>query len=260
MKKLGCIGIGNMGGALVEGVVASGLYQKSDVIASCASNRTLYTWHDKGYEMTKNNQEVASNCEVLLLCVKPYQIHSVIQEIQSVLHPETLICSVITGFSLAQMKEAFPNNRVCRAMPNTAVKIRKGYTALMGMDNTLQATVESIFGAVGDYVWLDESKLDGFIGLCGSGIAFGYSYLEAMMEAGIKAGFKADVALNIAAHATMGACEMVMETGEHPAKLKNDVCSPSGTTIEGCLKLEEEGFRHAVHAAVDATVQKARKM
>jgi pyrroline-5-carboxylate reductase len=261
--KLGMIGCGKMGGALLGGVLARGTCQASDVVASDAieAATTAMAAAHPGV-VIGDNTEVAEHAEALLLCVKPHQVEDTLKGIAGRGNP--LIVSIAAGISLQKLEAAAGNGaRVARVMPNTPALIGKGAAAYaMGTACTDEdaSTVHDLMSAVGHAEKVAEPLLEAVTGLSGSGPAYVYTVIEALADGGVLMGLSKPLALKLAAQTVAGAAEMVLQTGQHPAELRDAVTSPGGTTIAGIAKLEEEGLRAALIAAVRASAERAREL
>lgn len=265
MKRLGLIGAGNMGGAILRGVLRSGLLRQEDVLVSAKTPATLEKLRADypGVDTTLENREVARNSKMILLAVKPQFLGSVLTEICS----ETVgkaVVSIAAGWTMDMLSEALGDGAaLLRAMPNTPVLVGEGMTALCA-EHTFSAEdldfVTRMFQGAGKTVVVPERLFDGVIAVSGSSPAYLYMMLEAMGDAGVREGLPRDMAYQLAAQAMLGAAKMLLETGEHPGRLKDAVCSPAGTTIEAVAALERTGFRHAVMEAMTACAEKSRQM
>ncbi|MCF0111438.1 MAG: pyrroline-5-carboxylate reductase [Erysipelotrichaceae bacterium] len=257
--KLGVIGCGTMGYALIKGFTESGVLAKDHILCCETNEVTVSGLQAMGY--TVADVKEAISCDAVLFSVKPYQFKNVYDAIRTFIRKDTLIISIMAGFTMNQLEGYFDGCPIVMLMPNTAVSVKKGMTAIVygeKITNDHKEFIEKLASAVGNYEVIDESLHEASMGMSGSGIAYAYMYLESMADAGIRLGMKPEQALKFAANSAIGACEMVLQTGQHPAKLRQDVCSPRGTTIEGILKLEEMGFRSAIQQAVKATVDKSK--
>ena len=258
MKRAAFIGTGNMGSALVraackalgggEVAVSNHTFAKAETLAK-----------ETGCTAYLTNLECAQAGEYVFLGVKPWQVEGVINEIKPVLTGKALV-SMAAAPDLAQLQtwtgEDVP---VLRIMPNTPCAIGKGLTALCGGVNAKEEHykgVETILAASGQVDRLEERLIDAFGSVAGCGPAFVYPYIEALADGGVTAGLPRAKAMTYAAQMVLGAAAMVLETGEHPGKLKDDVCSPGGSTIEGVAALERHGLRAA---AIDAVLAAWKK-
>ncbi|MCL2754014.1 MAG: pyrroline-5-carboxylate reductase [Defluviitaleaceae bacterium] len=264
--KLGFIGAGNMAGAIIGGIVNSGLCQPKDIIASALRNHRLLALKEQ-YSIltTQDNEEVIKKSDIVFLCVKPQVIDTVISQIKNTAANDKIIVSVAAGKTLEQLYSIFevPEAKIIRAMPNTPSAVGCGMTAICHRPNIQPHdldNVRKIFESIGKVAVLPEELFHAFIGIAGSSPAYVFMFIEAMADAGVSHGLSRSDALIFASQAVLGAAQMVINAGIHPAVLKDNVASPNGTTIEAICELEARGFRNAVISAVDACVQKSKKM
>lgn len=264
-KTFGFIGCGNMGKAILKGLIDSGQASKNRIIVSTKRQSTQDSIHDLyGVTVTGNNREVAEKSDILFFAVKPYAYEEVMNEVQSALKKDTLIIGMAAGVTLEKMgKFLGDNHKLVKIMPNTPVAVAEGVIAMSYSRNLSQEDIDmisSLLSVMGKVSVIDEKNMDVITGIAGSSPAYVYIFIEAMADAAVKNGLPRKEAYDIAAQAVLGAAKMVLETGVHPGILKDMVTSPGGTTIEAVAALEEKGFRHAVISAVDACVEKSRKM
>ena len=260
--RLALLGAGQLGQALIRGLTESGVIAARDITVT-----TAHPGHLKELERrlavrgARSNREAIRDADVVLLCVKPQQVAPVMKEIGSILTAKQLLISAVSSVSTAFFEgHASRPIPVVRAMPNTPVQVRRGMTGIAAGRHASPAHLErarAIFGAVGRVVVVDERHLDAVTGLSASGPAFIYIVIEALADGGVKMGLPRDVALELAAQTVLGAGAMVIETGEHPAMLKDAVTTPSGTTIDGILELEDGGLRVALIKAVVRSTRRA---
>jgi pyrroline-5-carboxylate reductase len=208
---------------------------------------------------------VAAACDILVLAVKPHIVPAVLTELQPFVEPRHLIVSIAAGVTLAALGEQLGGAaRIVRVMPNTPCLVgasATGYSTPTGLSHDPDAVlVGRLFAAVGQVYQLPEQLLDAVTGLSGSGPAFVYLFIEALADGGVKCGLPRAVAQALAAQTVLGAAKMVLETGQHPAALKDAVASPGGTTIAGLHALERASFRGAVMDAVEAAAARAREL
>lgn len=261
MIKAAFIGVGNMGGALAKAACKS---LGGDQVA--VSNRTFSKAEALaskiGCQSYPSNWEAAQKAEYVFLCVKPNQIRGVIEDLGEIWKGKVLI-SVAAGVTLAELQKwAGEEVPVLRIMPNTPCEIGKGLTALAGGGKAKEehfAAVEEILSRSGMVERMEEEMIDPYNAVAGCGPAFVYPYIEALADGGVLVGLHREEAIRYAAQMVMGAAAMVLETGEHPGKLKDAVCSPGGLTIEGVAALERHGLRAAAIDAVVAAWEKGRK-
>ena len=217
-----------------------------------------------GIDVTTDNREIARRCGLVVLAVKPQILDKVLREIGDQLKAGTLVVSIAAGVDTATIEEAVADGvRVVRAMPNTPALVSAGATAVAAGKHasaTDLATSRALFDAVGITVELDEVHLDAVTGLSGSGPAYIFLILEALADAGVKVGLSRRDALKLAAQTVMGSAKMLLETDEHPGKLKDMVTSPGGTAIAGLHTLEEGGLRTTLINAVETATKRAREL
>lgn len=266
MKQLGFIGAGNMGSAILSGVLSRGVLSPEQVIVSAKTQATL----DKlsaaypGLTVTLDNRRVAAESDRVLLAVKPQYLGDVLMDIRTEL-TEKAVVSIAAGWTMDMLHKALEGTAatVLRAMPNTPVKVGEGMTAICTEHDFSEADlafVMKIFSAVGRAVLVPERLFDGVIAVSGSSPAYLYMMLEAMGDAAVREGLPRKTAYEMAAQTMLGTAKMMLEAGEHPGVLKDAVCSPAGTTIEAVASLERHGFRGIVMDAMAACAEKSRQM
>jgi pyrroline-5-carboxylate reductase len=254
-RTLGVIGAGVMGRTLMKGLLDAGLVEPSQLWAGEKSRATcekvaadlgVSAWHDYHARLPET--------AVLLICCKPFQIDEVTAYLKdSGLKPDTLLISILAGVTTTRLQTLIDNPWV-RSLPNTPSIIGEGMTVVCaGSTATHQhlATAERIFKAVGRCEIIEEKLLNAITALSGCGPAYMYMILEALSDAGVRLGVKRDLALQIAAQTMLGSAKMVLETGRHPAALKDDVTTPGGSTIAGLLALEDGKLRAVLARAVE---------
>ncbi|EGT3615471.1 pyrroline-5-carboxylate reductase [Clostridium perfringens] len=264
-KKIGFIGCGNMGSAMVGGILKSGIVVKEDIIASCSREESAKRISKSlGINTTLDNKEVCNNSDIIFLAVKPYMYEKVIKEIRDHINLNKVIVTIAAGINLSDVEKWFnKETKIVKTMPNTPALVGEAMSALCPNELVSKeelAEVMSIFNAFGRAEVLSEKDFHGFIALCGSSPAYVYMFIEAMADAAVREGISREKAYKLAAQSILGSAKMVLETGEHPAKLKDNVCSPSGTTIEAVLELENNGFRSSVMNAMDKCAKKSKEM
>ena len=258
MKKAAFIGVGNMGGALLRAACkALGPQEVACSNRTPAKARALA--EETGCTAFESNPEAAAAARYLFLCVKPKQVRDLLAELSPAL-PGRVIVSVAAGIALEDLQRwAGPGVPVLRVMPNTPCAIGKGMTALCGGSTAKEehfTDVEAILAASGRVERIEEGQMDAFSAVAGCGPAFIYPYIEALADGGVAAGLPRKQAMTYAAQMALGAAAMVLESGEHPGALKDAVCSPGGSTIEGVAQLERHGLRAA---AIDAVLAAWKK-
>jgi pyrroline-5-carboxylate reductase len=261
---IGFIGAGNMAEALIRGLVQGGHVPAAQIFASGPRRERMDELASHyGIVTTTDNREVAKKAEILVLAVKPQILEKVARELVPEVHTGGLVISVAAGIDTAQLESLFPATRIVRSMPNTPAQVRAGATAICaGQHATEQdlALAKQLFDAVGITVALDESQLDAVTGLSGSGPAYIFLILEALADAGVKVGLSRRNAQRLAAQTVMGSAKLLLDTDEHPGKLKDMVTSPGGTAIAGLHTLEEGGLRTTLINAVETATKRAKEL
>lgn len=259
MAKAAFIGVGNMGGILAR-AACKALGSGEVAVANRTLAKAKALAEETGCRLCGSELEAAQTGEYIFLCVKPGQVKAVVEEIKAALKPGKVLVSVAAGVTLADLRSwAGAEIPVLRLMPNTPCAIGKGMTALTGGSSAKEehfTEIEGILAATGRVERIPEGQMDAFSALAGCGPAFLYPYIEALADGGVLAGLPRDKALVYAAQTALGSAAMVLETGEHPGALKDAVCSPGGSTIEGVAALERHGLRAA---AIDAVLAAWKK-
>jgi pyrroline-5-carboxylate reductase len=259
--KLGVIGGGVMGCAIVSRLLDRGIYQSSEIaIGEPTRSQRELLHHQYGVQVTDDNNLVAM-APVLLLAIKPQIFDVVITELSQ--PPAELIVSILAGVSIAQLERAFPDRAVVRAMPNTPATVGMGLTAIAAghlVRSEQLELVTQIFQAVGEVVTVPESLMDAVTGLSGSGPAYIAIAIEALADGGVAAGLPRQIADKLALQTVLGTAGLLTQSQLHPAQLKDRVTSPGGTTIAGVTKLEQAGFRSALIEAVIAAANRSREL
>jgi pyrroline-5-carboxylate reductase len=263
--KVAVLGAGKMGGILLQGFLKNNLFALDHVVATVQhQDRALALSAQFGMSVTTDNAEAAAFADVILLGVKPVQVPALVEAIKPALTSDKLLVSFAASVTTASIEQAAGCElAVVRAMPNTPAMIGAGVTAVCaGRFCTPEklAIAQRIFSTVGRTVVVDEKHMDAVTGLSGSGPAFLYIIIEALAEAGVNVGLPRDIATLLAAQTTYGSARMVLETGYHPALLKDQVTTPAGCTVDGILELEEGGLRVTLIKAVKRATQRAREL
>ncbi len=261
MTNIAVIGAGQMGEALVGGWLAAKAAAPEALFATDTSvERRDLMKRRFGIRTGSDNREAASWADVVVLAVKPQTLDGVVRDLAPVLAGK-LVLSIAAGVTIERLAKLVPRGmRIVRAMPNTPVLVREGVSALSfgaGVTESDQQLARRLFEAVGRTVVVEERLMDAVTGLSGSGPAYAFLAIEALADGGVKMGLPRTVADLLAAQTLLGAAKLVLETGEHPAKLKDRVASPGGTTIAGLHRLEQGGFRAALIAAVEAAANRS---
>jgi len=263
--RVAVLGAGKMGGILLQAFLKNNLLAPEQIFATVQhAERAKALSAQFGVEVTTDNLAAARQADVILLGVKPIQVPALIDEIKTALTPKKMVLS----FAASVKTQAIEGGAGCelavvRAMPNTPAMLAAGITALCAgrfVSAEQMAVAQKIFQTVGRTVVVDEKHMDAVTGLSGSGPAFLYIIIEALAEAGVNVGLPRDVATLLAAQTTLGSARMVLETGYHPALLKDAVTTPAGCTVDGILELEEGGLRVTLIKAVKRATQRAKEL
>lgn len=263
-KKIGFIGGGAMAEALIRGLLMAKLVLPSQVHITDISRARL-EYLEKTFSVVTgfDSQEVARTADILFLTVKPQIINSVLDIIAPVVSKNTIIISIAAGVTIATLQGKMPGVAIVRVMPNTPVAVGEGMSAIaLGKyaGPVVEEIASALFSSVGKVVTVEENSMDAVTGLSGSGPAYVFMLIDALTDAGVRVGFSRQTALLLAAQTLLGSAKMVLETGEHPAKLRDMVTSPGGTAIAGIHMLEQRGLRAAMIDAVVSATTRSREM
>ncbi|MFZ0759129.1 MAG: pyrroline-5-carboxylate reductase [Candidatus Sulfotelmatobacter sp.] len=264
-KRVAVLGTGKMGGILLQALLKNNLLSPELTTATVQhSERATRLAAKLNVKVTTDNAAAVQGADIILVAVKPQIVQEVMREIRGQLTPSQLIVSLAASVSTAMIESCLPGNiAVMRAMPNTPCSVGSGMTAVCKgkyADATHVATTCRMFEVVGRTVVIDEKHMDAVTGLSASGPAYIYIILESLAEAGVKVGLPRDVATLLAAQTTLGAARVVLETGDHPALLKDAVTTPAGCTIDGIMELEEGKLRVTLIKAVVRATQRAKEL
>lgn len=264
-KKLVVLGTGKLGGILLRAYLKQELFAPKRVTATVAhAEKAAALTKELGVTVKTDNRKSVEGADIVLLCVKPKVMGEVLQEIASELNEKTLVISVAASVPTSYIEQHLSKKApVVRVMPNTPSTVGCGMTgicrgAYAGEEHL--ETARAMFNAVGRTVVVDEKNMDAVTGLSASGPAFAYIILESLAEAGVKVGLPRDVATLLAAQTMKGAASVVLETGDHPALLKDAVTTPAGCTIDGILELEEGKLRVTLIKAVVKSTSRAGEL
>ena len=264
MNRLGIIGGGRMAEALVSGVLAAQLFEPEKIrVADPDITRQDHLKRCYGVQVGLGNDEVVGVSDIIMLAVKPQVMTEVLRGVTQDIG-NRLIVSVAAGVPICRIQEVLgPQTAIIRAMPNTPAMVGAGMTALAvgpGVGSEAVACVRQMFESVGRVVLLEERLMDAVTGLSGSGPAYIFLAIEAMADGGVKMGLPRETASVLAAQTVLGAARMVLESGQHPARLKDQVASPGGTTIAGLHRLEQGGLRAVLMDAVEAATKRSQEL
>ncbi|MFC1607555.1 pyrroline-5-carboxylate reductase [Candidatus Latescibacterota bacterium] len=260
--KLGIIGYGNMGAAIIRGLISAGLYKAGNISVFDVDSVKRDAAFQDGCTVTGTVDEVGAAVDTLIIAVKPGYVCTVLEDLGS-LKAETLIISVAAGVTISSIEAALGGNPVIRVMPNTPCMVGEGASAVVrgtSAGNTHTQTAMNIMGALGYACEVPESLINAVTGLSGSGPAYVALVIDALSDGGVKMGLPRPTALKLAAQTVLGAAKMIIEGDLQPSALRDMVTSPGGTTIEGISVLESRAVRSALIDAVEAAVWKAEEL
>jgi pyrroline-5-carboxylate reductase len=262
--KIGFLGCGKMASALLEGVVHSGAIERANLaVWNRSPEKTSALAGKLGIEISASGEALAESCAVIVVCVKPADADAALAPLQPALAGK-LVISIMAGITLPRLQTMTGlAARLIRVMPNTPSLIGQGASAYSLGETANEADarlVEKIFRSVGTIVAVPEKLIDSVTGLSGSGPAYVYLIIEALADAGVLVGLPRELSLQLAAQTVAGSAAMVLQTGQHPAQLKDAVTSPGGTTIAGLEALEKSGLRAALLSAVRAATARSREL
>jgi pyrroline-5-carboxylate reductase len=264
-QTLTVLGCGTMGEAIVRGLLRSGRLEPAQIFATDRRPEVVKQLREKhGIRTTSNNLEACRAAHVVVVCVKPHEVGPSLNtpEMRDVLASK-LVVSIAAGVRLEQLATWLPASHVVRAMPNTPCLIGEGMTVIArgaGVTDAEAALTMEIFRCVGRCLEADDKLMDAVTSLNGSGPAFAYIILEALTDGGVRMGLRRDTAMEIAAQMFQGAARMVLQTGMHPAALKDQVTTPAGCTIAGLLTMEDGRIRSVIARAVEEAASVAGKL
>ncbi len=264
-RTIGFIGAGNMAKAILGGIIEKKVWDPKNIIASRRKKASLDLLEEEyGIRVTTKNTEVVEKADIIFLAVKPQMLQEVIGEIAPFVKKEQLLVSIAAGKTMEWIEGQFERRiKLIRSMPNTPAKVGEGCIGFCANENVDREEVElvkHIFDSCGTSYEVAEPLMDVVGAVAGSAPAFLFLFMEAMADAAVLGGMPRDMAYKMAAQTVVGSGKLMLETGEHPGKLKDMVCSPAGTTICGVKVLEEKGMRGAVMGALDSCIQKSKKI
>ncbi|MDO5018063.1 MAG: pyrroline-5-carboxylate reductase [Lagierella massiliensis] len=262
MYELGFIGFGNMGRAMAMGAITNG-YKREDIVFSKTVDveKTEEEYKIKGFN---SNLEVAKNSKVIILAIKPYQYEDVIREIKDEVLKDSIIVPITPSFTIDEIKKLFKREvKVARIMPNTPALVNCGITGVCFSENLTnedKKIITNFLESFGEIVEIKEHLMGAVSSVSGSGPAYIYMLIEAMADMAVAAGIKRNEAYKLVAKTVEGSAKMVLETNKHPGELKDQVCSPLGSTIQGVMELEENGFRGSIIKGLKRTLDRFNEM
>lgn len=262
-KKLGIIGCGNMGGAILYGALESGMIAKENVFVydiNPAMREKAAGW---GVTLSADDAQVCRNADIILLAVKPQQAKDALAMCGDALNDKAMM-SIVAGITTERL-QAMINGapRILRIMPNTPAMVYEGAFALCSDNDFAEdelSFAKAIYDTIGIVEMVPEHLIDAVCGLSGGGPAYVAMFIEAMADGGVKQGLPRATAYRLAAQTCLGTAKMILETDIHPGQIKDMVTSPAGTTIEGCEKLETGGMRGAVMECIKAATERSKEL
>jgi len=264
--KLGFIGGGQMGEALIRGIIQSGLYASGDILVT-EPNESRRTYLQETYQVQPfdSGAPIWKTCSTVILAVKPQVMGSLLADARKMISSKHLIISIAAGLPISFYEEHLNGQqcRIVRVMPNTPALILESASALSGNSHVTPADMDlakSLFDAVGKAIVMDERYLDAVTGLSGSGPAYVFSFIEGMIDAGVKVGLARPVAETLALQTVLGSVKLMLETGKHPAVLRDMVTSPGGTTIAAQHVMDRAGFKGIIMDAIEAATNRSAEL
>ena len=263
--KIGFIGLGNMGTAMIGGIIKNKIVAAGDIIgADFMAERTQSVSEEYGITMATDNKEVAAKADILVTSVKPQVYESVINDIKASVKADTVIISIAPGKTIEWLEDKYAKEiKLVRCMPNTPALVGEGCTGVCRNKNVTNEefeTVLKVLNSFGKAYEVSESQMDAVVAVSGSSPAYVFMLIEAMADGAVAEGLPRKTAYEMAAQAVLGSAKMVLETGKHPGDLKDMVCSPGGTTIQAVATLEKMGFRASLIEAEKVCAAKSRSM
>ena len=262
-KKIGMIGCGNMGGAILSGALDSGVLPKENSFVYDVSPAAMDTAESWGVNLAKDCEDVCKNSDIIILGVKPQYASETLAQCGDALDGKAVM-SIVAGITVARLRSMITGTpRILRTMPNTPAMVSEGAFAFCSDNDFTEdelAAVRSICEAIGIVELIPEHLIDAACALNGGGPAYIAMFIEAMADGGVKQGLPRATAYRLAAQTCLGTAKMILEKDIHPGQLKDMVTSPGGTTIEGCEALEKGGMRGAVIECINAATEKSKKL
>jgi pyrroline-5-carboxylate reductase len=262
--KIGFIGAGKMAEALIAGLITKGFYSNDDIIACAPSQSTRdRVASNYGIRVYEKAEQLLPETDLLVLAVKPGNVDALFTKENLNIGKGNILISLVAGLTMENLNAYVPDVKKIRVMPNHCCWVKEGamgFTCDPTITEDEKKRVKYILSAVGMAIEVPEYQMDCVTGLAGSSPAFFYTIIDAMAQAGVLNGMPRDMAVKLVAQSMLGSAKMVLDTGKHPGQLRDEVCSPAGTTIVGVKMMEDLGVRSAVINAVDATINKSAEM
>ena len=263
--KIGFIGTGNMGSSIIKGILSSKFEENENInIFDLDKDKVNNLVKEYGINAVNSEKELAKNCDIIILSVKPHIIPIVLKNLSGNVKKDTIILTIAAGISISVIENALgEDKKVVRTMPNTPAQVLSGMTAVTfnkNIENSEKEIIFKLLNSFGKSVEIEEKLMHAYTGISGSLPAYVYMFMEALADGGVLCGMPRNKAYEIVAQTVAGSAKMLLETGKHPGQLKDEVCSPSGTTIEAVRVLENGNFRGNVIEAVVACTEKSKEM
>lgn len=262
-KKIGFIGCGNMGGAILFGALESGVLPKENAYVYDINPAMMEKANGWGVNLAENDEDLCQKCDIILLGVKPQNAAEALEMCKKALDGKAMM-SIVAGVTVERLRNMIDGTpRILRLLPNTPAMVFEGAFAVCSDNDFTEEELEiakSIYSTIGIIEMVPEKLIDAACALNGGGPAFVAMFIEAMADGGVKQGLPRATAYRLAAQTALGTAKMVLETGLHPGQIKDMVTSPGGTTIEGCEALERGGMRGAVIDCINKAAEKSKKL
>mgnify|MGYP000365821933 CR=1 FL=1 len=263
--KIGFIGTGNMGSSIIKGILSSKFEKSENInIFDLDKEKVNNLVKEYGVNAVNSEKELAENCNIIILSVKPHIIPIVLKNLSGNVKKDTIILTIAAGISISVIENALgEDKKVVRTMPNTPAQVLSGMTAVTfnkNIENSEKEIIFKLLNSFGKSVEIEEKLMHAYTGISGSLPAYVYMFMEALADGGVLCGMPRNKAYEIVAQTVAGSAKMLLETGKHPGQLKDEVCSPAGTTIEAVRVLENGNFRGNVIEAVVACTEKSKEM
>ena len=263
--KIGFIGTGNMGSSIIKGILSSKFEENENInIFDLDKDKVNNLVKEYGVNAVNSEKELAKNSDIIVLSVKPHIIPVVLENLSENVKKDAIILTIAAGISISVIENALgEDKKVVRTMPNTPAQVLSGMTAVTfnkNIENSEKEIIFKLLNSFGKSVEIEEKLMHAYTGISGSLPAYVYMFMEALADGGVLCGMPRNKAYEIVAQTVAGSAKMLLETGKHPGQLKDEVCSPSGTTIEAVRVLENGNFRGNVIEAVAACTEKSKEM
>ena len=263
--KIGFIGTGNMGSSIIKGILSSKFEKSENInIFDLDKEKVNNLVKEYGVNAVNSEKELAENCNIIILSVKPHIIPIVLKNLSGNVKKDTIILTIAAGISISVIENALgEDKKVVRTMPNTPAQVLSGMTAVTfnkNIENSEKEIIFKLLNSFGKSVEIEEKLMHAYTGISGSLPAYVYMFMEALADGGVLCGIPRNKTYEIVAQTVAGSAKMLLETGKHPGQLKDEVCSPAGTTIEAVRVLENGNFRGNVIEAVVACTEKSKEM